>query len=404
MATEQTPGTSSNVPPTPQEPIATPDAVTSASATAHPVEAPAQPPLPEETALRQGLLVELDKELVAEKKAKEEAEGAKKGFFSNTRNLIGLGAVVVALIVGFFWPNVPEPHVVLGGEQISMYAPWWLTNSMLHTLIVDVLLIILALSVRFSLKLVPSGIQNFMEMIIEYFYGLAEQIAGKAARTYFPWIMTIFLFVIVSNWTGFFPGVGSIGVVQTHSEEHQEEGATEEESRRYPGQLAMADGNLILLTGDEMQAKAEEGKHFIPSLRAPTADLNVTFALAIVTMFMVQFWGFRALGFSYLRKFFNASGKGFMRGISAFVGILELISELSRILSFGFRLFGNIFAGEIVLATMAFLAAFILPLPFYLLETFVGFVQALVFTMLALVFFSMATVGHHDDSHAEGHH
>ena len=93
-----------------------------------------------------------------------------------------------------------------------------------------------------------------------------------------------------------------------------------------------------------------------------------------------------------------------MRGISGFVGILELVSEISRILSFGFRLFGNIFAGEIVLATMAFLGAFLLPLPFYMLGTFVGFVQALVFTMLALVFFSMATVGHHDhEEDAEAH-
>jgi F-type H+-transporting ATPase subunit a len=316
--------------------------------------------------------------------------------------MIGLGAILLALIIGFVWPAVPEPHVALGGEQISMNAPWWLTNSLLQTLIVDVILIVLALAVGMRTKLVPTGIQNFFELIIEYFYGLSEQIAGKAARTYFPWVMTIFLFVIVSNWTGFFPGVGSIGVVQTgeHKEEHSEDA---EAGRRYAGQLAMADGSLVLISGDELQARAEEGYHFIPTLRAPTADLNVTFALAIVTMFMVQYWGFKALGFSYLRKFFTAAGTGFMRPINAFVGILELVSEISRILSFGFRLFGNIFAGEIVLATMAFLGAFILPLPFYLLETFVGFVQALVFAMLALVFFSMATVGHHDD-HAEESH
>ncbi len=108
-------------------------------------------------------------------------------------------------------------------------------------------------------------------------------------------------------------------------------------------------------------------------------------------------------GFGYFRKFFTFSGQGFMRFINAFVGILELISEISRIISFSFRLYGNIFAGEIVLATMAFLGAFLLPMPFYALELFVGFVQALVFTMLALVFFSMATQGHHDDSHAEAH-
>jgi F-type H+-transporting ATPase subunit a len=116
-------------------------------------------------------------------------------------------------------------------------------------------------------------------------------------------------------------------------------------------------------------------------------------------MFLVQVWGVRALGGKYFKKFFNASGHGFMKGINAFVGILELISEFARIIAFGFRLFGNIFAGEIVLATMAFLVMFLLPVPFYILEVFVGFVQALVFMMLALVFFSMSTISHEHDHH-----
>ena len=172
--------------------------------------------------------------------------------------------------------------------------------------------------------------------------------------------------------------------------------------------LILIGGGLFLLAPEssavEAPAAAEEGgTYFVPLFRAPSADLNLTLALALITMFMVQFFGVRALGFSYFRKFFTFSGKGYMRFINAFVGILELISEISRIISFSFRLYGNIFAGEIVLATMAFLGAFLLPMPFYMLELFVGFVQALVFTMLALVFFSMATQGHHDDSHAEAH-
>jgi F-type H+-transporting ATPase subunit a len=402
MATDKTPGTpeSSNLPPAEQAPVIAPVAGTTDSTQTRPAEVPAQmqDPLTQEQ-LQVGVGSALRDEIAAERAADGPPPPKKGGFFSQPRNLIGLGAILLGIVLGFVL-RAPPPHVALGGEPISIRAPFWLTNSLLHTFIVDVILILVALAVRVRLRLIPTGIQNFMEMVIEYFYGLAEQIAGKSARRYFPWIMTIFLFVIVSNWTGFFPGVGSIGVVQTHSDEHQEEEA-EEGASRYAGQLAMADGNLILLSGDELQAQAEEGYHFIPTLRAPTADLNTTFALAIVTMFMVQFWGFGALGFSYLRKFFNFSGRGAMRGINGFVGILELVSEISRILSFGFRLFGNIFAGEIVLATMAFLGAFILPLPFYMLETFVGFVQALVFTMLALVFFSMATVGHHD--HEEGH-
>lgn len=401
MATEQTPGApegDAGIPPAPQAPVAAPMAGTTASTEPRPAEVPA--------AAAEALAAPV--QAVAESAAAA-APPAKKGLMAaitgNPRRSIGIGAILLGLAIGFVWPAVPAPHVALGGEPVSIHWPQWLTNSMLHTLIVDAILILVALLVRARLKLIPTGLQNFIEMVLEYFYGLAEQIAGKSARTYFPWIMTIFLFVIVSNWTGFTPGVGSIGFEQTHGHS-EEEGATEEHSSRFAGQLAMADGNLVLLSGAEVAVQAEEGEsHFVPLLRAPTADLNVTFALAIVTMFMVQFWGIRALGGSYFRKFFNFSGNGMMRGINGFVGILELISEISRILSFGFRLFGNIFAGEIVLATMAFLGAFLLPLPFYILETFVGFVQALVFTMLALVFFSMATVGHHDheEGHAEAH-
>lgn len=311
--------------------------------------------------------------------------------------------LIVALLVGFIWPNVPAPHVALGGEPINSKAPSILTNSMLTTLIVDAILLLIALAVGLRMKLVPTGIQNLMEMVIEYFYALAEQIAGKAARTYFPWIMTIFLFVIVSNWFGLLPGVGSIGWVQTREAEQNETAPAEEgadpEGWNLDAQLAMADGSLILLSGEAAPAAAVAEEYFIPLFRVPSADLNFTFALAASTMFLVQVWGVRALGLSYFRKFFTLAGKGMMKPINAFVGILELISEISRILSFGFRLFGNIFAGEIVLATMAFLAAFIMPVPFYILELFVGFVQALVFTMLALVFFTMSTIGHHDDSH-----
>lgn len=330
---------------------------------------------------------------------------------------------VVLLIVGLFL-NVPEPHVALGGEAINSQVPWWFTNSVLTTIIVDVVLLLLAFGVYFSQKMVPGGLQNVMEAIIEYFWNLAEQIAGKAAKTYFPWIMTIFLFVILANWTGIIPGVGSIGWNQIHEEEHA---TTQEQlADRMAGQLAMADGKLVLLTPDKVAAAAlQEGtgteqaeenaategegeahtsEHFIPLFRAPSADLNVTFAIALTVMTLVQIYGFRALGFSYLQKFFTLRGQGMMKGINAFVGILELISEVSRILSFGFRLFGNIFAGEIVLATMAFLMAFVLPAPFYILEVFVGFVQALVFAMLALVFFTLSTHGHGDDhSHDEAH-
>ena len=115
-------------------------------------------------------------------------------------------------------------------------------------------------------------------------------------------------------------------------------------------------------------------------------------------MVLVQYYGISALGRKYFKKFFNFGGKGFMGAIFGVVGILELISEIAKIISFAFRLFGNIFAGEVLLAVMAFLVAFLLPMPFYGLELFVGFIQAFVFMMLAVVFFSTAMVGH-DDHH-----
>ena len=309
--------------------------------------------------------------------------------------------------------QVPPPHVALSGEPIFSNGPAWLTNSVLMTILVDIFLILLALITRFSLKEIPGGLQNMMEGLIEALYGLAESVAGKNAGKFFSWVATIFLFVIISNWSGLIPGVGSIGFyhpTETHSEEQPAEEQPAEgadsHSFRWDGQLAMAGNSIILAAPEEVQAapvaaESEHGK-FVPLLRAPSADLNVTFALAIATMVMVQIWGVRHLGGSYFRKFWNFSGPNVaMKGINGFVGILELISEFARIIAFGFRLFGNIFAGEIVLATMAFLFAFLLPVPFYVLEVFVGFVQALVFMMLALVFFQMSTIGHsgHDEHH-----
>lgn len=292
------------------------------------------------------------------------------------------GAIVLFLLSFLPWLSVPPPHVALSGE--ALIPGTWFTNSLLTTVLVDIIIIALALSATIGMKVVPGRWQSFVEMTLEYLYSLSESVSGKQARTYFPWVVTIFLFVIVSNWIGLMPGVGSIVI-------HQEP-VVIEHAEAFNRQLAMSDGKFVLVA----PAAAEEGYgKEIPLFRAPSADLNTTFALAIITMVMVQVWGVRALGLGYFKKFFQFSGPNIgMKLISAFVGILELISEFSRLVAFGFRLFGNIFAGEIVLATMAFLIAYLLPVPFYVLEVFIGFVQALVFMMLALVFFATATMSH----------
>jgi F-type H+-transporting ATPase subunit a len=139
------------------------------------------------------------------------------------------------------------------------------------------------------------------------------------------------------------------------------------------------------------------GNFIIPYLRAPAADLNVTLAFAIVAGVMIEFYGFQALGLGYLRKFFvNPFKEG---AISTFVGLLELLGEFTRVIAFAFRIFGNIFGGEVILAVMSFLFAYLLPLPFYGLEVFVAFIQAVIFAVLTLVFFSLAVQAHggHDD-------
>ncbi|MFN2200640.1 MAG: F0F1 ATP synthase subunit A [Caldilineaceae bacterium] len=310
---------------------------------------------------------------------------------NHPRSAASWGGVVLLLIMGvvanYLVPGlaVAPPHVALSGQPLVPGG--WITNSLLTTLIVDIVIIVLALLATIGMKEVPGRWQSFVEMVLEYLYGMSESVAGRDARKYFPWVVTIFIFVIVSNWVDVLPGIGSIII-------HQE-AVPEEHAASYNNQLAMSDGKLVLVDAEA----AEEGHGKEVSLfRPPTADLNTTFALALITMVMVQVWGISALGLGYFRKFFQFKGPNIgMKLISAFVGILELLSEFSRLIAFGFRLFGNIFAGEIVLMTMAFLIAYVLPVPFFILEVFVGFVQALVFMMLALVFFSMATMSHEHD-------
>jgi F-type H+-transporting ATPase subunit a len=186
------------------------------------------------------------------------------------------------------------------------------------------------------------------------------------------------------------PGVGSIGWLE-HPHTEGEHGFV---------------ANGPVLTAEEAP-EGEEGWIVVPWLRAPSADLNFTLALAIVTVVLTQYYGVKSQRGHYFKKFFDTSGfkQGVLMGvIGIFVGILELIGELSRLLSFSFRLFGNIFAGEVLLMVIAFLIPYIASLPFYGLELFVGFIQAAVFMMLAVVFMSMATQGHGSESHGSEAH
>jgi len=197
------------------------------------------------------------------------------------------------------------------------------------------------------MTMIPKGIQSIAELIVGALYDFFSAVAGKHIKQFFPLIASFFLFIILANWFGLLPGVGTIGF--------------------------------------------READKFVPLLRGANADLNMTLALAIISIVGIQYFGFKTLGFHYSSRFLNFKGP-----IDFFVGILEVISQFADIVSFAFRLFGNIFAGEVLLTVMAFLMPFIVPLPFMALELFVGFIQALVFSMLTAAFLNVAV------SHGEG--
>ena len=315
-----------------------------------------------------------------------------KKLFTVRNLVILLGVIALFAVSSMLGLKVPAPHVVLAAEPIFHIGDFTVTNALLTTWIVMIILIVLAfLATRRYPKdlkdaknadLVPSGLGNFLEMVIEGLYGFAESVAGKWVSKFFPIIMTIFLLIVLSNWVGLLPGVGTIGFF-----EHPED-----------GHGYVADG--VVMTAEE--AHGNEGVILVPFFRPPATDLNFTLALALVAVVLAQYFGFKAQKLGYLKKFFDFSGfkqGAFMGVIQVFVGLLELVSEFARIISFSFRLFGNIFAGEVLLLVLAFLIPYIISLPFYGLEAFVGFIQGFVFFMLALVFFTLATQGHGEEEH-----
>jgi|SRR3989344_3405852 len=279
-------------------------------------------------------------------------------------------------------------HISISAEKVFELSGVPISNSILTTWVVSGLLILLAIKTYLSFTKAsftgkPNRFQSLMELIIESLFNLVKSVAGsdKKARIFFPLIATFFIFILFSNWAGLIPGVGSIGFKEAET-------AIVKEIK--PEQS----GDEIIIVQEQAGAgeviKTEEV--FVPYFRGPTADLNTTLALAVFAMVSVQIAGFKFLGFHYPAKFFNLKGP-----MDFFVGILELSSEFSKIISFAFRLFGNIFAGEVLLTVMAFLMPFFGPIPFIGLEIFVGLVQALVFSMLCLVFMNLATIGHSEE-------
>lgn len=239
-------------------------------------------------------------------------------------------------------------EISLKAQQIFSIGSFNVTNGLFLTFVVSLILISFSLYFRRKIKLVPGKLQGAVEMGVESLLNLMNSTLGNmpAAEKYFPLVATIFIFILCSNLLGIFPGVGSLWI-ENHGAE-------------------------------------------VPLFRSPAADLNFTLAFAVISVLMTNIIGMAAVGtFRHLGKFFNFSSP-----INFFIGILELISEIAKIISLTFRLFGNVFAGEVLLTIISFLAPYFIPLPFLFLEIFVGAIQAFIFAMITLVSISLHTATH----------
>ena len=236
------------------------------------------------------------------------------------------------------------PHISIKAEEVFMIQGFPVTNSLLLSFFT--FLVFLVLVVKYNLdsqKKEKSSLFYFITFAQRSLFDFFTSAMGSKTSKYFSLLGAFFFFILLQNWSGLLPGVGS-----------------------------------VLL-------------HNTPLLRANTADLNTTLALGLVSVVAIQVFGIKEVGIKdYLGKFFNFSSP-----IAFFVGILEIISEFSRILSFAFRLFGNIFAGEVLLTVVAFLVPVLVSFPFLMLETFVGLIQAVVFAMLSAVLINLATTKAH---------
>ena len=334
-----------------------------------------------------------------------------------SRNVLVPAAIIIAAIVILNLlpiPGVVLPDISIPAEHVFDLFGFPITNTLLASWLTMLVLTVGLWAVTRKLEEIPGRWQSLVEMIMEGFYNLVKDTAGqKWARVFFPVVMTIFLFVMTSNWLGLTPLFGAWGPL--HHSEHGNPVVWVNESESVGLWVKGEDQGGAAEDGEAAHGshEGEELYALAPMFRAATTDLNVTLALAVVSVFMTQYFGVKALGVGYFSKFFafggvigafTKAGLGcggriaafFMGIIDIFIGLVELISEIGKIVSFSFRLFGNIFAGEVLLGVMAFLIPYLVSLPFYGLELFVGVVQALVFMMLSVAFFVVATSGHGD--------
>ncbi|MDO8659239.1 MAG: F0F1 ATP synthase subunit A, partial [Candidatus Parcubacteria bacterium] len=268
-------------------------------------------------------------------------------------------------------------EITLFAEPIFHLEGFNVTNALLTSWVVVIVIIILSLVLRFSLKEIPGKLQNLFEVIVDGALDLCDQVTNSRAISLkvFPVAISVFFFILINNWLGLLP-IGGLGLLE----------------------------------------RGEEGLAFIPFLRGGTADINTTIALAVMAVVGANIFGILSIGiWKTFNKYVNLKALGgiftklrkeptviIVAPITFFVGIIEIISEFAKIASLSFRLFGNVFAGEVLLASMAALVAYVVPVPFLFLEIMVGVIQALIFSILLVVYFTISATDH--DEHEHEHH
>ncbi len=308
---------------------------------------------------------------------------------------IVLGFIILSVVGANLFAPV-QPHIQVAAENVTqkplftlpVLGDFYLTNTMVAMLLMDVIVLLIAFATwRATRKgdLAPKGIAGTMEMAVEAMYNLVETTAGKWAKKIFPWFATIMILVLFANLLKLIPGFESIGLL-------------EESAKGYP--IQALGGNWYTVVASKTTG---EGYIVLPFIRGLSTDLNFTLALALIAVTMTQIIGIEAQGIRYFSKFLNFTTmfkKPFLGFMDFIVGLLEIISEFSKILSFTFRLFGNMFAGMVLMALVGAMVPVFAPSMIMAFELFIGAIQAFVFGMLTMVFMAQATQGHSEEAHS----
>ena len=286
-----------------------------------------------------------------------------------------LVTIVLLAIANVLTPfKVKHLGIEMRPEFLWTVGPLCISNTLICSWLAALVLVVLALCCRRKLvdTPAPTSLQNIVEAVFEALLGFMQRFAGGDAVTFFPITATFFLFILTSNWLSLLPGFSSISI----------------------------------------NVSSNGTQHMVPLLRGAATDLNATAALAVWSVLGSQYYCIKARGTAaYLTRYFAvtqwiAFGRRLLRGdgpafgllahgaLDTFVGLLAIFEELTKVVSFTFRLFGNMFGGEVLLAVMAFLMPYVASVPFLTLELFTGFIQAFIFAVLSTAFYARAVSGH----------